>query len=91
MLNFSNFILPLFIVPENTKIVIDICHAYDMAIYMTLFSTICIFFENSYINLNLILFLFCIILVGSFKNILEFFKLFKFFFILKNFFLITHL
>ncbi len=69
--------------PENIKLALGVLYPYDVASYILLFLTIFIFFEKSYMTLNLFFSPLCIRLVGSLKNISEFFDSLKFFLILK--------
>ena len=68
--------------PGNTKLALGVCHPYDTVSHM---STISIFFESSYMSLSLFFPPFRMMLVGSLKNIPEFFEPPKFLFMLKIF------
>lgn len=81
---YSNYSI---IMLENTKLALSIYHLYNAASHIILFSTIFLFFRNSYMSLSLFLFLLNIMLVGRLKIIIKFFGLSKFLFMLKIFWL----
>lgn len=70
---------------RNIKLTFDIYNPSDTASHILLLFIISIFFENIYISLRLFFFPLCIVLIGSLKNISEFFESPKFFYILKIF------